>query len=54
MAISVICTRSWTALAGDNEWSVTMLAGRSRLIGNGLLPDEPYGRSPRGKRLLAG
>ncbi|NVM80178.1 outer membrane receptor protein involved in Fe transport [Duganella sp. SG902] len=29
-------------VAGDNEWSIALLAGRSRLIGNGLLPDELY------------
>jgi hypothetical protein len=34
-------------VAGDNEWSVTMLAGRSRLIGNGLLPDELYAADRR-------
>jgi outer membrane receptor protein involved in Fe transport len=34
-------------VAGDNEWSISMLAGRSRLIGNGLLPDELYAANRR-------
>ncbi|HEX5341028.1 MAG TPA: TonB-dependent receptor [Duganella sp.] len=34
-------------VAGDNEWSVAVLAGRSRLIGNGLLPDELYAANRR-------
>ncbi|WP_343733378.1 TonB-dependent receptor [Duganella sp.] len=33
--------------AGDNQWSVALLAGRSRLIGNGLLPDELYADNQR-------
>ncbi|MTV41804.1 TonB-dependent receptor [Duganella radicis] len=34
-------------IAGDNEWSIALLAGRSRLIGNGLLPDELYAADRR-------
>lgn len=34
-------------VAGDNEWSISVLAGRSRLIGNGLLPDELYAANRR-------
>jgi outer membrane receptor protein involved in Fe transport len=33
--------------AGDDEWNVALLAGRSRLIGNGLLPDGLYQQSRR-------
>ena len=33
--------------AGDNDWSVALLAGRSRLMGNGLLPDELYALNRR-------
>ncbi|WP_254504422.1 TonB-dependent receptor [Duganella vulcania] len=32
---------------GDNEWSVALLAGRSRLVGNGLLPDDLYEQNRR-------
>jgi outer membrane receptor protein involved in Fe transport len=40
----------YAKLAGsidDNDWSVAMLAGRSRLIGNGLLPDGLYEQNRR-------
>ena len=33
--------------AGDNEWSVALLAGGSRLVGNGLLPDDLYEKNRR-------
>ncbi|MYN20496.1 TonB-dependent receptor [Rugamonas sp. FT107W] len=33
--------------AGDNEWSIALLAGRSRLVGNGLLPDDLYEQNRR-------
>ncbi|MRX11755.1 TonB-dependent receptor plug domain-containing protein [Pseudoduganella sp. FT25W] len=32
---------------GDNDWSVAVLAGRSRLTGNGLLPDDLYEQNRR-------
>ncbi|MES2165084.1 MAG: TonB-dependent receptor [Pseudomonadota bacterium] len=34
-------------VAGDDEWSVALLAGRSRLVGNGLLPDDLYEQNRR-------
>jgi outer membrane cobalamin receptor len=33
--------------AGENDWSVALLAARSRLIGNGLLPDGLYEENRR-------
>ncbi|MEV4781674.1 TonB-dependent receptor [Burkholderia sp. LMU1-1-1.1] len=33
--------------AGDNDWSVALLAASSRLIGNGLLPEALYGDDRR-------
>jgi len=32
---------------GSTDWSATLLAGRSRLLGNGLLPDPLYGDDRR-------
>ncbi|MES2345953.1 MAG: TonB-dependent receptor [Pseudomonadota bacterium] len=34
-------------VAGDNDWSIALLAARSRLIGNGLLPDGLYQENRR-------
>lgn len=34
-------------VTGDNEWSIALLAGRSRLVGNGLLPDDLYEHNRR-------
>jgi outer membrane cobalamin receptor len=33
--------------AGENDWSVALLAARSRLVGNGLLPDGLYEENRR-------
>ena len=37
----------FSGTVADNDWSVALLAGRSRLIGNGLLPDELYAQNRR-------
>jgi outer membrane receptor protein involved in Fe transport len=37
----------FSGTVADNDWSAALLAGRSRLIGNGLLPDELYAMNRR-------